>query len=278
MKIFFTITILLLNINLVFSQELVFGVSKIPESINLYSPNTKLENLLSEATSFGLFGYSNNLNIDKDSLIKSYSSNYNATEFIFNVKPDLFFSNNNKIYISDIIYSLNSCELLKKYNYKKDNKLTNDEELKVSFNIEGNREDKLKIISNCKIFSKNVATNFGKDFGQNTSFISKAKYSLYEFVPRKRVLLLNYNRQIKLNKSPYYIKFIKYQSPSIGLTKLRAGGIDVLLSDDQKVKEKVLKDETLSIKNCYNTEFILRKSLNFECNEYLKFEDLFYRD
>lgn len=252
----------------VHALELNFSVPQIPENINLLSSKTEVEKIVMQATTFSLYGYLGTQEINEYSLIENYSSNSLGNKFSFLLKNSVRFANSNLVLLSDIVFSINSCNI---ENLKSIETEVGSSLVTLIFNTT-ERVNISKLISKCPILEKNNSLLFKKEYGKHSTVSSVSHYKIYRFVPGKRIELIKHDNSIDLESSPNIIDFTKYANPRKALTKLRVGSIDIILSNDLPVIELAKNDKTLKVVACDGNSLIMRESLNFDCINYTKIE------
>ena len=136
------------------------------------------------------------------------------------------------------------------------------------------RRDLVQLLQSCPLVERASAEVFGADLGEGANFVASGEYVLSGFRAGREIVLERQYRRGGARGGPSGVVVRNLLGAEHGLTALRSGTVDVLLTSADDVVAKVAGDDTLRHAPCRGLTAVFRTRLKFSCgrvseNEYV---------
>lgn len=128
----------------------------------------------------------------------------------------------------------------------------------------------------CPVLEMRSSTLFGRDNGIGTNIVGAGPYQIVDFDPGRFISMQRAPGQTRFKEGARQIDVRAYTEPRQGLTALRLGNLDLLLTDSPEVLALVAADATLDTMKCADIQVAVRRGVTFSCNPVFNVANLSY--
>jgi hypothetical protein len=195
-------------------------------------------------------------------------------EWTFLVQNSPAFTNQQPVTERDVLYSLQRCQQLGSFpqiSFRDNRSFTEAEGMRGTIiarfetapaSKEVN-EQFLSQLTQCPILHEDSARALGTLLGSGTALTGSGEYQVQSVQSGKSVELLRVGRA---GRGPEKIQIRSFRDGDHGLTALRLGTIDLMVSADETLLQKAQADETLRVSICGGRNLLFRRGLVVECS------------